>query len=194
MDCSLPGSSIHGIFQARILEWIAISFSRGSSQPRDRAWVSHIAGRCFIVRATREANNNKKKRIINPECVRYCGTTVASLLTLSLPETLRVFILGIWTFFSFLWNVSVHQSIHHTMLFCNFDLCCSSKPSITLSKSRIENDLGFLLFTAVLVKKIHFHWPSYNSSVRNKAHWKLSYNSVLFLSNFAFSFPVSSLA
>ena len=36
MDCSLPGSSIHGIFQARILEWVAISFSRGSSQPRDR--------------------------------------------------------------------------------------------------------------------------------------------------------------
>ena len=36
MDCSLPGSSAHGIFQARILEWVAISFSRGSSQPRDR--------------------------------------------------------------------------------------------------------------------------------------------------------------
>ena len=36
VDCSLPGSSIHGILQARILEWVAISFSRGSSQPRDR--------------------------------------------------------------------------------------------------------------------------------------------------------------
>ena len=35
MDCSLPGSSVHGILQARILEWVAISFSRGSSQPRD---------------------------------------------------------------------------------------------------------------------------------------------------------------
>ena len=47
MDCSLPGSSVHGIFQARILEWAAISFSRGSSQPRDRTWVSHLVGRCF---------------------------------------------------------------------------------------------------------------------------------------------------
>ena len=47
MDCSLPGSSIHGIFQARVLEWVAISFSRGSSQPRDRTWVSLIVGRCF---------------------------------------------------------------------------------------------------------------------------------------------------
>ena len=38
MDCSLPGSSINGIFQARILEWVAISFSRGYSQPRDHPW------------------------------------------------------------------------------------------------------------------------------------------------------------
>ena len=43
MDCSLPGSSVHGIFQARILEWVAISFSRGSSRPRDHTWVSRIA-------------------------------------------------------------------------------------------------------------------------------------------------------
>ena len=42
MDCSLPCSSVHGIFQTRVLEWIAISFSRGSSQPRDRTWVSRI--------------------------------------------------------------------------------------------------------------------------------------------------------
>ena len=53
MDCSLSGSSIHGIFQARVLEWIAISFSRGSSRPRNWTWVSRIAGRCFTVWATR---------------------------------------------------------------------------------------------------------------------------------------------
>ena len=55
MDHSLPGSSVHGIFQARVLEWAAISFSRGSSQPRDRTQVSRLVGRCFIVWATREA-------------------------------------------------------------------------------------------------------------------------------------------
>ena len=49
VDCSPPGSSVLGILQARILEWVAISFSRGSSQPRDRTWVSCIAGRCFIL-------------------------------------------------------------------------------------------------------------------------------------------------
>ena len=42
MDCNPPGSSVHEIFQARILEWVAISFSRGSSQPRDRTHVSYI--------------------------------------------------------------------------------------------------------------------------------------------------------
>ena len=49
MNCSLPGSSVHGIFQARILEWVAISFSRGSSRPRDRTQVSHIVGRHFTI-------------------------------------------------------------------------------------------------------------------------------------------------
>ena len=56
VDCSPPGSSVHGIFQARVLEWVAISFSRGSSQPRDRTQVSHIAGRCFNLWAIREVH------------------------------------------------------------------------------------------------------------------------------------------
>ena len=58
VDCSLPCSFIHGILQARILEWVAISFSRGSSQPRDWTWVSHIGGRRFNLWPTRE----EKKR------------------------------------------------------------------------------------------------------------------------------------
>ena len=57
-DCSLPGSSIHGIFQARILEWVAISFSRRSSGPRDWTRISCIVGRCFTIWATREAHGN----------------------------------------------------------------------------------------------------------------------------------------
>ena len=48
-DCSLPGSSFHGSFQARLLEWVAIAFSRRSSWPRDWAWVSRIVGRRFTV-------------------------------------------------------------------------------------------------------------------------------------------------
>ena len=52
IDCSLPVSSVHGIFQARVLEWGAIFFSRGSSQPRDQTQVSYIVGRRFTVWAT----------------------------------------------------------------------------------------------------------------------------------------------
>ena len=49
MDCSPPGSSVLGILQARILEWVAISFSRGASWPQDQTQVSWIAGRFFTV-------------------------------------------------------------------------------------------------------------------------------------------------
>ena len=52
MDCSLPGSSLHGILQARVLEWVDISFSRGSFRPRDWTWVSCIPGRHFNLWAT----------------------------------------------------------------------------------------------------------------------------------------------
>ena len=49
MDYSSPGSSVHGILQARIMEWLAIPFSRGSSYPRDWTQVSHTAGRFFTI-------------------------------------------------------------------------------------------------------------------------------------------------
>ena len=47
MDRSLPGSFVHVISQARILKWVAISFSRGSSRPRDQTWASCIVGRAL---------------------------------------------------------------------------------------------------------------------------------------------------
>ena len=59
MDCSTPDSSVHGILQASILEWVAIPFSKGSSWPRDWTQVSCTAGRFFMVWATREALGDK---------------------------------------------------------------------------------------------------------------------------------------
>ena len=70
VDCSLPGSSIHGIFQARMLEWVAISFSRRSSQPRDWSPVSCIAGRHFTLWASREVLYGAWRRINNQEVKR----------------------------------------------------------------------------------------------------------------------------
>ena len=55
MDCSLPSFPIHGILQASILEWVAVPFSRGSSQPRDRTQSSYIVDQFFTIWATREA-------------------------------------------------------------------------------------------------------------------------------------------
>ena len=61
MNCSPQGSSVHGILQARILERVAISFSRGSSPPRDQTWVSYLAGKFFTIWATREGCLQKHK-------------------------------------------------------------------------------------------------------------------------------------
>ena len=61
MNCSLPGSSVHGILQARILEWVAISFSRGTSQPRNWTQVSRIVGRCLTDWATQGIQNMSVK-------------------------------------------------------------------------------------------------------------------------------------
>ena len=55
MDCNPPGSSVHGILQARILECVVIPFSRRSSGPRDQTWIFYIAGIFFTILATREA-------------------------------------------------------------------------------------------------------------------------------------------
>ena len=55
MDGSRPGSSVHGIFQARILDWVAISFSRGSSWPKDQTYLSCIGRWILYHWATREA-------------------------------------------------------------------------------------------------------------------------------------------
>ena len=67
LDCSPPGSFDHEILQARILEWVAMLFSRGSSQPRDQTWVSCI-GR-WIPWATRKANDDFSYHLFRIYCV-----------------------------------------------------------------------------------------------------------------------------
>ena len=80
MDCNLPGSSLHGILQARILEWVAISFSRESSQPRNRTWVSWIAesfftdwlqGKPICIYIVGHKKKKKKKNELQKELLLY---------------------------------------------------------------------------------------------------------------------------
>ena len=83
MDCSLADFSVHGISQARILEWVVISFSRGSSQPRDRAWVTCI-GTWIVYRwATWEAHRDyhlaiKRIKLMTHVTPAHCDKRQAS--------------------------------------------------------------------------------------------------------------------
>ena len=84
MDCSPPGSSIHGIFQARVLEWVAISFSRRSSQPRNWTRVSRIVGRRSTIWATAAAAAN-----LLQSCLTLCNPIDGSLPVSPVPGILQ---------------------------------------------------------------------------------------------------------
>ena len=99
MDCSPPGFSVHGILQARILEWVTIPISRGSSWPRDQIKVSCIAGRFFIVRATTIPYSLLKVIKLSQWCYLTISSSDAS--------------------FSFSFNFSQHQSLPKSWLFAS---------------------------------------------------------------------------
>ena len=80
MDCSLPGSSVHGIFQAIVLEWIAVSFSKESSRPRDRTWVSHIVDRRCTV-----CDLSQRSRNCAYICICVCRASLAAQRIKRLP-------------------------------------------------------------------------------------------------------------
>jgi len=84
MDFSLPGSSVHGILQARIMEWTAISFFRGSSRPRDQTRVSCTAGRFFTIWTTKETPDSS--------LLVYKKVTVFYILILHTTTLLNLFI------------------------------------------------------------------------------------------------------
>ena len=90
MDCSLPGVSVCGILQARILEWVAVSCSRESSHPRNQIQVSCIAGRFFTDWATREAHINLWS-IINPQYHLIVCVHIAPLFFLELFVYIYIF-------------------------------------------------------------------------------------------------------
>ena len=84
MDCSPSGSSVHGIFQARVLEWVAISFSRGSSQPRDWTCVSPLRADFLTFEPLgkpRQSLGNKNDLCV---CVCVCVCVLVAQLRLTL--------------------------------------------------------------------------------------------------------------
>ena len=113
MDCSLPGSSIHGIFQARVLKWVAISFSRWFSRSRDQTQVSRIVGRCFTIWATREVlfmtvalyYSLKSGRLIPPIPFFFIKIALAIWGFFVFPYKLWIFFCSNLKFVPILWNI-----------------------------------------------------------------------------------------
>ena len=111
MDCNSPGSSVHRIFQARILEWVAISFSRGFSKPRDETHVSCIAGRfltnCFIWEA--------HKIVVQFSSVTQSCPTLCDPMDYSIPG---------FAILTTSWSLLRFMSIESGMLSNYLILCC----------------------------------------------------------------------
>ena len=135
MDCSPPGSSVHGILQARILECVAISFSRGSSQPRDRARVSYIEGGFF----TAEPPEKPPQSVQSLSHVWLFVTPWAAACQASLSVT------NSWSLLTLMSIESVMPS-NHLILCRPFLLLPSIFPSIRVFSSE---------------SVLHIRWPKY---------------------------------
>ena len=101
--CSPAGSSVQGILQARMLEWVAVSSAKGSSQPKDQTWVSHIAGRFFIIWTIREVLLYCSSSLF----MRICSKIPSRCLKPQLYLTLHIYIYKF--FFLYEWAGSIYR-------------------------------------------------------------------------------------
>ena len=172
MDCGLPESSVNGILQARILEWVAIFFSRGFSWSRDRTWVSGIVGRRFTVWAPREAymelcwqgdvSAPYLSISISHNNFKVYNTVMVTIVTmLSIHGIPRIYSFHNWKFVSldlYLHNspLTPATSNHHSTLFLWVWLFYISSISDTVQYVSIP---GWLFFF-YLVLKFHLYYLS----------------------------------
>ena len=93
MDCSLPGSSIHGILQARVLEWVTISFSRGSSRPRD--WTGLLHCRQTLYYLSHQGSNQRSnfQHLLNYREKLGNSIKTSTSVLLTMPKPLTVWII-----------------------------------------------------------------------------------------------------
>ena len=141
MDCSLPCSSVHGIFQARILEWVTISFSRISYRPRDWTRASRIVGRRFTIWATRDRSIliwNMKLLTVHQQFYvtqtnmwsTYCFHLIIYLRLLSILENVLYLDLK-WLYRHSKFN-SFDENLWFFLLFIAVFLCMHTYMSITI--------------------------------------------------------------
>ena len=137
MDCSPPGFSICGILQARILEWIAISFSRESSRPRDWTQVSHIVGRHFNLWATRDVGQGVPLNDGSQGCVM--GTLyVAHCLSVCVGAVPRAFFWFCYLFVTCSWAGSA-VSLGLGFLICEIPVMTVTTPWGVLCPEQVDS-------------------------------------------------------
>ena len=142
MDCSPPDSSVHGISQARILEWVAIPFSRGSSWPRDWTEIPCTAGRFCTLWATSEAHRLGLITIaaaakLLQSCPTLCDPIDSSPLGSSVPGILQARILE-WVAISlssaWKWKVKVKSLSRAWLLAASWTAAHQAPPSLGFSR------------------------------------------------------------
>ena len=121
MDFSLPGSSVHGIFQARIPQWVAISSSRGSSWPRDQTHVSCIAGRRFNSEPPGKARDLVKLKALFPVFSTHRIGDVHEFLFNEGLESVRQPFSLLWEQ-SYFWDPNTSQALHCSKPFHTWSL------------------------------------------------------------------------
>ena len=152
MDCGPPGSSAHEILQARILEWVAMPFSRGSSQFRDQTWVSYIAGRFFTVWVITEAlysivfqyfyilqndHHNKSSYRLSPY----------KMITVSLTIFPMLYVISLWIIYSITGS-----------LYLFIALSCFTQPPHTLHSALAPNQAVLYTYESVSVLLYLFYF------------------------------------
>ena len=120
MDCSLAGSSVRGILQARILEWVTVPFSRGSSpgRGRDQTQVSCIAGRFFTVWATKEVYEEELRVLGCAQWVHYYYLVSFDCFPLFMHVLTSLIILILWLKFSHRQKAGRGHAGGYRVLFC----------------------------------------------------------------------------
>ena len=141
VDYSPPGSSVHGILQARTLEWVAISLSRGSSQSKDWTQVSCIAGRLFNLWATREAL---------PLALITSNLLSMSLLLFYYNHYFAVFFLD----FTYKWYYIICLSLYDLFHFAQ----CPQNPFMLLQMARFHSFYGLVVFHCMYIPHLLYQF------------------------------------
>ena len=177
------GSSVHGILQARVLEWVAIPFSRGSSQPRDQPLVSCIADRFFIVWATREAHSF----VLSFQMLVCSDTRWVCLFPFSVHSiphsahslpSIPLLCFTLWWWCTEDQSKCVHMGLYRKLTSSRICLLCYLCSVNSLSNSLLLLLLLLLLFLMVLfwylvnMNKITWQSPSKDLTIARKVKYK----------------------